>query len=85
MRYVTFREPRRVKAQDCRAAKEKGKMSVGGQEFKVTPGTTISHSTFLHGDLTDGSYCETGVLEHGYYKPWVVEFIHANDFQKVSL
>jgi hypothetical protein len=63
VRYITFREPRRVEAQDCRAAKEKGKMSVGGQEFKVTPGTTISHSTFLHGDLTDGSYCETGVLE----------------------
>jgi hypothetical protein len=45
------------------AAKETGKMSVGGLEFKVTPGTPISHSTFLHGDLTDGSYCETGVLE----------------------
>jgi hypothetical protein len=38
-------------------------MAVLGQEFRVTPGTTISHSTFLHGDLTDGSYCETGVLE----------------------
>ncbi len=63
VRYITFREPRRVEAQDYRATKEKGKMSVGGQEFKVTPGTTISHSTFLHGDLTDGSYCETGVLE----------------------
>jgi hypothetical protein len=37
-------------------------MAVGGQEFRVTPGTTISHSTFLHRDLTDGSYCETGVL-----------------------
>jgi hypothetical protein len=36
---------------------------VGGQEFRVTPGTTISHSTFLTGDLTDGSYCKTGVLE----------------------
>jgi hypothetical protein len=23
----------------------------------------LSHSTFLHSDLTDGSYCETGVLE----------------------
>jgi hypothetical protein len=63
VRYITFREPRRVEAQDCRAAKEKGKMMVGGQEFKVTPGTTISHSTFLHKDLTDGGYCETGVLE----------------------
>jgi hypothetical protein len=63
VRYITFREPRRVEAQECRATKETGKMSVGGQEFKVTPGTTISHSTFLHGDLTDGSYCETGVLE----------------------
>jgi hypothetical protein len=42
---------------------EKGKMAVGGQEFRVTPGTTISHSTFLHGDLTDGSCWETGVLE----------------------
>jgi hypothetical protein len=52
-----------VEAQECRATKEKGKMSVGGQEFKATPGTTISHSTFLHGDLTDRSYCETGVLE----------------------
>ncbi len=48
VRYITFREPRRVKAQECRAAKETGKMSVGGQEFKVTPGTTISHSTFMH-------------------------------------
>ncbi len=38
-------------------------MSVGSQEFKVTPGTTISHSTFLHGDLTDERYCETGLLE----------------------
>jgi hypothetical protein len=63
VRYITFRESRRVEAQECRAAKEKGKMSVGSQEFKVTPGTTISHSTFPHGDITDGSYCETGVLE----------------------
>ncbi len=63
VRYITFREPRRVEAQECRAAKEKGKMSVGGQEFKVTPGTTISHSTFLHGDLMDQSYCEIVVLE----------------------
>jgi hypothetical protein len=61
--YLTFREPRRVEAQECRAAKEKGKMAVGGQQFRVTPGTTISHSTFLHSYLTDGSYCETGVLE----------------------
>jgi hypothetical protein len=63
VRYLTFREPRRVEAQECRAAKEKGKIAVGGQEFRVTPGTTKSHSTFLHGDLTDGIYCETGVLE----------------------
>ncbi len=62
VRYITFRDPRRVEARECRATKETGKMSVGGQEFKVTPGTTISHSTFLHGDLTDRSYCETGVL-----------------------
>jgi hypothetical protein len=38
-------------------------MAVSGQEFRVTPGTTISHSTFLHGDLTDGRYCSTGMLE----------------------
>jgi hypothetical protein len=38
-------------------------MAMLGQEFRVKPGTTISHSTFLHGDLTDGSYCETVVLE----------------------
>ncbi len=63
VRYITFREPRRVEAQECRAVKETGNMSVGGQEFKVTRGTTISHSTFLHGDLTDRSNCETGVLE----------------------
>ncbi len=61
--YLTFREMRRVEVQECRAAKEKGKMAMGGQEFRVTPGRTISHSTFLHGDLTDGSFCETGVLE----------------------
>jgi hypothetical protein len=36
VRYITFREPRRGEAQECRATKEKGKMSVGGQEFKVT-------------------------------------------------
>jgi hypothetical protein len=60
--YLTFHEPRRVEAQECRATKEKGKMAVGGQEFQVTPGTTISHSTFLHGHLTDGSYRKTGVL-----------------------
>jgi hypothetical protein len=61
--YLTFREPRRVGAQECRAAKEKGKIAVGGQEFQVTAGTTIFHSTFLHRDLTDGSYCKSGVLE----------------------
>jgi hypothetical protein len=33
LRYLTFKEPRRVEAQDYRAAKEKGKMVVGGQEF----------------------------------------------------
>jgi hypothetical protein len=27
------------------------------------PGTTISNTTFLHRDLTDGSYCATEVLE----------------------
>jgi hypothetical protein len=31
VRYLTFREPRRVEALECRAAKEKGKMVVGGQ------------------------------------------------------
>jgi hypothetical protein len=61
--YLTFQEPRRVEAHECGAAKEKGKMAVGGQEFRVTPGTTISNSTYLHGDLTDGSYSETGVLQ----------------------
>jgi hypothetical protein len=57
VRYLTFREPRRVEAQECRATKEKGKMAVGCQEFRVTPDMNISHSTFLHGDFTDGSYC----------------------------
>jgi hypothetical protein len=37
--------------------------TVGGKEFRVTTGTTISHSTFLNGNLTDSSYCETRVLE----------------------
>jgi hypothetical protein len=35
--YITFREPRRVEAQDCRAAKEKGKMMVGGQDLRSPP------------------------------------------------
>jgi hypothetical protein len=61
--YITFREPRRVEAQECRATKKKVKMAVGGQEFKVNPGMTISPSTFLPRDLTNGSYCETGILE----------------------
>jgi hypothetical protein len=33
LRYLTFKKPRRVEAQDYRAAKEKGKIVVGGQEF----------------------------------------------------
>ncbi len=63
VQYLTSLEPRRVEAQECRAAKETGKMALGGHKFQVTPGTTISHSTFLNGDLTDNCYCNIGVLE----------------------
>jgi hypothetical protein len=63
VRYITFREPSRVEAQDCWAAGVTHKLAVGGKEFRVTTGTTISHSTFLNGNLTDSSYCETRVLE----------------------
>jgi hypothetical protein len=62
-RYVIFWEPRRVEAQVCKATEEKGKMAVNGQKFLVTPGTTISHSTFLNGDFTDDSYRNTRVVE----------------------
>ncbi len=40
-----------------------GKMIVSGKEFGVTPGITILNSTYLHGDLTDNSYCNNRVLE----------------------
>ncbi len=63
VRYITFREPSRVEAQDCWAASVTHKLTVGGKEFRVTTGTTISRSTFLNGNLTDSSYCETRVLE----------------------
>jgi hypothetical protein len=38
-------------------------MTVGSKEFWVTPGATISHSTFLNGGLMDDSYCSNSVLE----------------------
>ncbi len=61
--YLTFCKPRRVEAQECWIAKVTGKMTMSGKEFWVTPGTTISYSTFLKEDLTDDSYCNNGVLE----------------------
>jgi hypothetical protein len=33
VRYLTFRELRKVEAQDCRVTKERGKMAVGCQEL----------------------------------------------------
>ncbi len=60
--YLTFREPGRVEDQDCRVTWMVSKLTIVGKEFWVTPGTTISHSTFLLGDLMDDSYCSNGVL-----------------------
>ncbi len=62
VRYLTFTDTRQVKAQECRAAKDTGKMT-GGKEFWVTPGMTILQSTFLHVDLTNNSYYSNEVLE----------------------
>jgi hypothetical protein len=59
--YLTSREPRQVEAQTCRAARMMGKMIVSSKEFWVTQGRIISHSTFLHGDLTHDSYCKNTV------------------------
>jgi hypothetical protein len=41
--YHTFREPRWVEAQECRATKAMSKMTVGGKKFRVTSGTTLPH------------------------------------------
>ncbi len=60
---LTFREGRRVEAQECRAARTTDKMTLRGKEFLVTLGTAISHSTSLHGDLTDDSYYSYRVLQ----------------------
>ena len=62
-RYLKWREPRAVEAQDCRDAERTGKLQVHDREFSVTPGTTTSHSMFLAGDLTDSGDCTTGVIE----------------------
>ena len=63
VRYLKFREPRRVEAQDCRRARTTGRLTIGGKEYQVTAGTTTSHSTFLAGDLTDTGDCSTGTME----------------------
>jgi hypothetical protein len=52
-----------MKAQDFRAGRTTGKMTVGSKEFWVTPGATISHSTFLNSGLMDDSYYSNSVLE----------------------
>ncbi len=52
-----------MEAQECRATKTTGKMTMSGMEFWVTPRTAISHSTFVSGDLTSDSYYSNGVLE----------------------
>ncbi len=57
-RYFNFREPRVETSEDDGEAR-----SIGGKEFQLTPGTTISHSTFLAGDLVDMGDCSTGVIE----------------------
>ncbi len=61
--YLTFRELMRVEAQDCRATGMTSELTVGSKKFLMTPGTTISHSTFLHDDLTDNSYSSNSMLE----------------------
>ena len=62
-RYLTWREPRRVEAQDCRDAERTGKLLVRNREFSVTLGTTNSHSMFVAYDLRDTGDCTTGVIE----------------------
>jgi hypothetical protein len=52
-----------VEAQECKAPKMTSKMIKRSKELRVTPGTTISHPTFLHRDLTNDSYCNNRVLE----------------------
>jgi hypothetical protein len=37
VRYLTFREQWRVEAQECRAAKKKGKMAVGDSSLESCP------------------------------------------------
>jgi hypothetical protein len=42
---------------------QRATVTVGTKKFRVTPGTTISHYTFLPDDLTDNSYCSNSMLE----------------------
>jgi hypothetical protein len=62
-RYLKFREPRRVEAQDCRLAQTARRLTIGDKKFPVTIGTSTSHSSFLAGDLTDAGDCSTGVIK----------------------
>ncbi len=52
-----------MEAQECRATKTTGKMTISGKEFWVTLRTAILHSTFVSRDLTNDSYYSNGVLE----------------------
>ena len=90
-RYLKWREPRAVAAQDCRDAERTGKLHVRGREFSVTPGMTTSHSMFLAGDLTDSEDCTTRVIETVTGKTFgaqaaqaVFEIIVSKEYAKVN-
>jgi hypothetical protein len=42
---LKFREPRRMEAQYCLLARTTKRLTIGGKEFQLTTGTTISWET----------------------------------------
>jgi hypothetical protein len=65
MRFLKYREPKPVEAQDCRAAlsgNNKGKIKINGKFYKGTIGTMKSHANVDVGSLADNGVCNRGAL-----------------------
>ena len=66
LRVLKFCENRPISVTECKDAfKEKGKITVGRQQYRASLDDMTSHSDYITGNLDDGHNCEVGVHDFG--------------------
>ncbi len=82
---MKFREQQQAEARYCRLARTTERLPIGDKEFQLTPGTTISHFTFLAGDLTDMGDCSLGVMDMARARSWVAQAVYEIGISQINL